>query len=96
MTIKSDYSNVLPAVAESLNLYPLVFESMHISGDTVDVILSTSPKFFTVSVDGNSSSDHYPLFALFTFLETNTQMISILSMSSSSKTHLIESFSPNF
>ena len=97
ITAKSDYSKALLAVAESLNLCPLVFESTHISGNTLDIILSTSPELFTVFVDGNLYSDHYPVFALFTIpsplTEPTTEVISNFSMSSFSKTHFNESLS---
>ena len=100
ITAKSDYSKALLAVAESLNLCPFVFESTHISGNTLDIILFTSPELFTVFVGGNLFSDHYPVFALFTIpsplTEPTTQVISNFSMSSFSKTHFNESLSPNF
>ena len=100
ITAKSDYSKALLAVAESLNLCPLVFESTHILGNTLDIILSTSPELFTLFVDGNLYSDHYAVFALFTIpsplTEPTTQVISNFSMSSFSKTHFNESLSPNF
>ena len=100
ITAKSVYSNALLAAAESLNLCPLVFESTHIPGNTLDNILSTSPELYTVFGDGNLYSDHYPVFALFTITspltEPNTHVISSFSMSSFSKTHFNENLSPNF
>ena len=45
ITAESDCSNALLPVVACPNLCPLVGESMHVSGKTLDIILSTIPNF---------------------------------------------------
>ena len=65
ITAHSDYSKAKLEEVGSLNLLLLVVEPTYKSGSIRDMILTSSPKLFTVCVDDSLYSDHFTVFAWF-------------------------------
>ena len=63
----SDYSEAILEKVDYLNLLPLVFEPTYKSGNILDIILTSTPELFTVCVDDSLYSDHFAVFAWFSF-----------------------------
>ena len=58
---RSVHSNLFLSTIEELDLLPLVYEPSHLSGNTLDLILSYHTEFLTVFLDNKLFSDDFPL-----------------------------------
>ena len=93
VTGQSDYSKNFLVQSQAMNLNPLVFETIHKSGSTLDIILTSHSELFTVYVDFLLYSDHYPAFVLqylpIPYSEPATNATTMYSLSSFSSTRSI-------